>query len=178
MLFLSGNIAFSQLDSLSIRAEQNFRIFMDSILKKEVRTDSYVLSNFSVLKEKRDYPNEITSLVYPDLYNDKDEYYAAFLYREKYVDELNYADLDTKIAKNYKKLKQTIIKGISRGQHYTKKENKLIKCLQERMDMVPPPLTGYIQSARIDYDYEGKSSSSWFEIHYNILLEVENFGKK
>lgn len=177
-MFLTTHIAYSQIDSLSLRAENNFRVFMDSILKKEVRTDSYVLSNFSSLKEKRDYPNEITSLVYPELYNDKDEYYAAFLYREKYFDELNYADLDSKIAKNYKKLKQVIVKGISRGQHYSKKESKLVERLQTRMKDVPPPLTGYTQSARIDYDYEGKSSSSWFEIHYNILLEVENFGKK
>jgi len=178
LLYVTGNSAFGQIDSLSLRAEQNFRIFMDSILTKEVRNDSYVLSNFSELKEKRAYPIEITSLVFPELYADRDEYYAAFLYREKYIDELNYNDLDSKITKYYVKLKKIILKGISRRKHYAKKENKLIMRLQQRIENSSPPLTGYIQSARIDYDFEGKSTSTWFEIHYNILLQVENFGRK
>jgi hypothetical protein len=167
----------AQHDSLSIAASNKFIAFIDSVLTKEDPTSDYEINNFSTLNPIKEYPVEITSLAYPTLYNDRDEYYAAFLYREKfYSTQINYG-LDHCVISTFDQLRLTITKGISKGKHSDKKEQKLINQLVNYLEKCPPPTIGYFQTASISFDFQDVKTNTDFQIVYDLNLEVQNFGR-
>ena len=149
---------------------------MDSILRKEVDLKDYTLRNFSELIEKSEYPNDLISLAFPNLYADLDEYYAAFLYRERFHNDLDFINLNQTTLKHYTKLRKLISKGIVSNSIGSPKELKLLAKLQSLINQYPPPVIGYIQYAQIEYIYLQRTSVTNFEIHYNLNFGVENFG--
>jgi hypothetical protein len=177
LIFIVSNFTYAQQDSLSIAASNNFIAFIDSVLTKEDPNSKYSISHFSTLQRIQEYPIEITSLAYPTLYNDRDEYYAAFLYREKYFDSNLFVHIDSCVLNTFNKLRSTIKKGILNGKHKDKREQKLINQLIRQLESTLPPTVGYFQTAVITFEYEGISTSTDFQIVYDSRLRVENFGR-
>lgn len=177
LTFCSLSSLYGQEDSLKHKAQIQFSLFIDSILQKEIDKKNYELFNFSELSVIREYPLEITSLAYPSLYSDRDEYYAAFLYREKYNDTTFPEDLNKQVLKQYTKLRKIILKTIRSGKQTTGKEKKRIYRLQSEMENSEPPLTGYFQKASIRYTYNGVKNEKHFSIIYDLQLNVLNYGE-
>lgn len=159
-------------------AKAVFLAHIDSVLTKEVKQGDYSFSNFSALQPVYRYPDQLIALAIIEEYATADEYYAAFLYRNKYGDNsIAQYTLNKKIRKIYERLVQRILEGITRGAHYYKKEDNLRKQLLVQLTKHTPPLSSYRQDASLSYTYQGKTEETDITIIYSITLQVEAYGR-
>jgi hypothetical protein len=160
-------------------AQAVFLAHIDSVLAKEVKQGDYTFSNFSALQPVYRYPDQLIALAMIEEYATADEYYAAFLYRNKYGDNsLDPYAINKKIKKIYQRLIKKILDGITRGAHYYKKEDKLRKQLLVQLNRNNPPLSSYRQDAYLSYTHQGKTEETAITIIYSIALQVEAYGRR
>lgn len=160
-------------------AMANFKSHIDSVLTKEVSKENYHFFDFSELEPIHRYPDELLALIDKEDFANSDEYYGAFLYRQKYQGhDFSVYALDKMILKHASNLVETILKGIRRGTHYSKKEDRLRKALHKRVAKIQPPVSGYMQHARLTYTHEGQTETTEITVLFSLSLTVQAYGRK
>jgi hypothetical protein len=178
LCFLSYGVLYGQLPSKEI-AIANFKSHIDSVLSKEVSKENYHFFDFSELEPIYGYPDELIALIDKKDFANPDEYYGAFLYRQKYQGhDFSRYNLEKMILKHASNLVVTILKGIRRGTHYSNKEDRLRKVLLKRITKIQPPVSGYMQHARLTYTHEGQTETTEITVLYSVSLTVHAYGRK
>lgn len=178
LCLLGSGLLHGQIPAKDL-AVANFKRHIDSVLTKEVSKDNYHFFDFSELEPIYRYPDELLALIDKDDFANPDEYYGAFLYRQKYQGhDFSAYDLDKMIRSRASKLVETILKGIRRGTHYAKKEDRLRKVLHKRIVKTQPPVSGYMQHAQLTYTHEGQTETTAITVLFSLSLAVQAYGRK